>query len=558
MWLINNRTKGLEFVQNPKEGSYAILSHTWGDDEVSFQQYQQQVLARRSEQGLEKILKTCELALMRGLPYSWVDTCCIDKLSSAELSEAINSMFKWYKDSAVCFVHLSDIGAADSFGRAFAACRWLKRGWTLQELIAPRHVEFYDAAWKKRTSKAESLSFLSNCTGIDREVLEDSANLSRIPIARRMSWASMRETTRVEDTAYCLMGIFGIHMSMIYGEGANAFIRLQEEIAKQSCDLSLFAWTSDFPRDEEEDRACSEIIPEKFRGIFARSPREFFNSGNISAGPLGVLMEREFTITNKGVRIKTSLVQSSLGGKDAILNLGIRQRPQTSIINSQGWIGIYLAMTPVGYVRSRPDRLYTAGNDTRVAGRSTEIYIRKDISALDQTALANPFLHSIHLRAKPQGASTTDVMPTALWDPIRQIFLHQALGINAYVKYNVRCCDLETFQVMVGCSTIQEPTCQVWTEQDETFSLILEYWANRTELSDYVAVDYFRVYFYRNSRPGVGGTWSTPSMTRFKCRVALRQVVVAARLVAGEHEGTSVYFLDVDSAVQVSDSYVVS
>ena len=96
-------------------------------------------------------------------------------------------MFKWYSDAAVCFVYLLDVKAGVSFGRAFAACGWLKRGWTLQELVAPRDVEFYDATWSKRSSKAESIDFLSNCTGIDRGVLQDSVNLCRIPVARRMS-----------------------------------------------------------------------------------------------------------------------------------------------------------------------------------------------------------------------------------------------------------------------------------------------------------------------------------------------------------------------------------
>ncbi|KAK4109274.1 HET-domain-containing protein, partial [Canariomyces notabilis] len=311
MWLINSRNMKLEFMQNPKKNSYAILSHTWGDDEVSFQEYRQYEQGRapgHARTGLEKIIMTCQLALTRGLAYCWVDTCCIDKSSSAELSEAINSMFQWYKDAAVCFAYLSDVRAGDSFGRAFAASRWLKRGWTLQELIAPRNVEFYDAAWSKRSSKAESLTFLSNCTGIDREVLEDCTNLSRIPIARRMSWASMRKTTRIEDTAYCLMGIFDIHMPMIYGEGKKAFMRLQEEIAKQSCDLSLFAWTSNIPPEldepeEDRDERSSEGIREEFRGAFARSPREFYYSGNLNRGQMGGLMDPEFTITNKGVRI---------------------------------------------------------------------------------------------------------------------------------------------------------------------------------------------------------------------------------------------------------------
>lgn len=550
MWLINNRTKELQFIQNPDEESYAILSHTWGNDEFSFQQYQQGIPAGYTGPGLQKIFKTCELALMRGLPYSWVDTCCIDKLSSAELSEAINSMFKWYQDAAVCFVYLSDVRAEEGFGQAFAACRWLKRGWTLQELIAPRHVEFYDAAWNKRSSKAESRDFLSDCTGIDCDVLEDSANLSRIPVARRMSWASMRKTTRIEDAAYCLMGIFDIHMPMIYGEGKKAFMRLQEEITKQSCDLSLFAWTSNVPGGKEKDETFSKSIHEEFRGIFARSPREFYNSGNISLGHTGGLMEREFTITNKGVRMEAALVETALAGGDVVLNLGLRQRPQVNSTDPDGWMGIYLAKTPLGYVRSHPGSLYTAQDDTRIVREKSEIYIRRDISAVEQAILADRFLRSIHLRSTPWNSSTVGLMPTALWDPTRKIFLHQGWGINAYIVHEIPCCGHERFLAVVGCSTIREPACHVWTEQDETFPKIIEHMKYRTQLSDYVAVDYFRAYFHHSLESGPGGAWSSPSAAFFGCSLRGHQVMVTARLVAGDYQGTEVYFLDISSAVQ--------
>jgi len=131
---LSTTAERLEFIQSPEKGTYAILSHTWSNNELSFQQCQDGIPANQTGEGLEKILKTCELALQRDLRYSWVDTCCIDKLSNAELSEAINSMFKWYSDAAVCFVYLSDVKAGDSFGWAFAACRWLKRGWTLHKV----------------------------------------------------------------------------------------------------------------------------------------------------------------------------------------------------------------------------------------------------------------------------------------------------------------------------------------------------------------------------------------------------------------------------------------
>ena len=187
------------------------------------------------------MIETCRLAREQGLSYAWIDTCCIDKSSSAELTEAINSMFNWYKESAICFAFLSDLPALKSkvLENELRLCRWFTRGWTLQELIAPKSVEFYDQGWQRRGTKQSLQQELSAITGIDLEILEDSNLLSTIPVARRMSWASRRKTSRVEDRAYSLLGLFDVNVPLIYGEGPKAFIRLQEEIMKQNNDLSL-------------------------------------------------------------------------------------------------------------------------------------------------------------------------------------------------------------------------------------------------------------------------------------------------------------------------------
>lgn len=187
------------------------------------------------------MIETCRLARQRDLSYAWIDTCCIDKSSSAELTEAINSMFNWYKKSAICFAFLSDLSASEDEVQKneFWRCRWFTRGWTLQELIAPEKVEFYDQRWQWSGTKKSLQRKLSAITGIDLEILEDSNLLSTIPVARRMSWASRRKTSRVEDRAYSLLGLFDVNVPLIYGEGPKAFIRLQEEIMKQKNDLSL-------------------------------------------------------------------------------------------------------------------------------------------------------------------------------------------------------------------------------------------------------------------------------------------------------------------------------
>ncbi|KAK4446587.1 HET-domain-containing protein [Podospora aff. communis PSN243] len=233
---------------------YAILSHTWGDEEPSLEDFRDPA---GSSAGHKKIHAACRQACADGLEYLWVDTCCIMKSSSAELSEAINSMFRWYKEAKVCYVYLVDFECQqgppiDPFGPEsdISKCRWFTRGWTLQELIAPRDVRFYDKAWRFIGRKSDSMIKISNITGIDPVVLADSSrdNLDNCPVARRMSWAARRQTTRPEDMAYCLMGLFDVNMPMLYGEGEKAFLRLQEEVIKRSNDLSMFAW-----KDSAED-----------------------------------------------------------------------------------------------------------------------------------------------------------------------------------------------------------------------------------------------------------------------------------------------------------------
>ncbi|EJF57397.1 hypothetical protein DICSQDRAFT_69605, partial [Dichomitus squalens LYAD-421 SS1] len=187
------------------------------------------------------------LHLRRAHRLRVLDTCCIDKSSSAELSEAINSMFYWYRDADVCHVYLFDVDDDDPQmpSSTFRSSRWHTRGWTLQELIAPRYVIFLSKSWHTIGTKVSLANVLTEITGIDLDVLLQRAPdclHARTSIARRMSWASKRETTRIEDRAYSLLGLFGISMLIIYGEGSDAFQRLQKEILKREKDQSIFAW----------------------------------------------------------------------------------------------------------------------------------------------------------------------------------------------------------------------------------------------------------------------------------------------------------------------------
>ncbi|RYP03915.1 hypothetical protein DL765_010366 [Monosporascus sp. GIB2] len=229
-------------------------------------------------------------------PYS---RCCIDKSSSAELSEAINSMFKWYEKAAVCYAYLSDVSSLNNVESALAASRWFKRGWTLQELIAPKKMDFFTADWSYIGSKQTLCDMISNSCHIEKEYLNRMHNVRAASIAKRMSWVASRETTRVEDIAYCLLGIFDVNMPMIYGEGKKAFKRLQEEIIKlYPEDHSIYAWgiinqpsnawngtAQATEHVQVQQREPHGPVLEPLLGLLAESPREFSNSGDVVPVP---------------------------------------------------------------------------------------------------------------------------------------------------------------------------------------------------------------------------------------------------------------------------------
>jgi hypothetical protein len=213
---------------------YAILSHTWGGQEVAFRDLQNYKdigdADARLKGGYQKIFFCAQQAKRDGLDYFWVDTCCIDKANNTELSKAINSMFRWYQNSRKCYVFLSDVendtleGDGES---AFRQSRWFNRGWTLQELLAPHSVEFFSRNGARLGDKASLKHLIHEITGIPVEALS-GRDLSEFDVAKRFSWATNRQTTEEEDGAYCLFGIFGVHLPLIYGEGKeNALERLR-------------------------------------------------------------------------------------------------------------------------------------------------------------------------------------------------------------------------------------------------------------------------------------------------------------------------------------------
>ncbi|OTA58900.1 HET-domain-containing protein [Hypoxylon sp. EC38] len=250
MRLLHAKTKKLSEFIEADAPPYAILSHTWGPSEVTFDDIQSAMPLYKFKEGWKKIKWCCRQALQDDLEYVWVDTCCIDKSSSAELQEAINSMFRWYEKSHVCYAYLVDVTsdhAPEAADSDFRRSRWYTRGWTLQELIAPGLLIFYDASWKVMGTRYALREVISSITGISRAVLEGVAISSRralrsASIAQKMSWAAGRSTSRSEDIAYSLLGIFQVNMPLLYGEGEAAFTRLQEEIIKSSDDQTILAW----------------------------------------------------------------------------------------------------------------------------------------------------------------------------------------------------------------------------------------------------------------------------------------------------------------------------
>ncbi|KAI0401063.1 hypothetical protein F4802DRAFT_609620 [Xylaria palmicola] len=220
---------------------YAILSHTWGRDEVVFTDLAGTQANWQQKTGYDKIRFCVEQARLHGLRYVWIDTCCIDKSDSIELQTAINSMFRWYRDAKRCYVYLSDVttttaasvnNSATPGATAFRDSRWFTRGWTLQELIAPAVVEFYSREGMLLGNKQSLESQLRDITGIPATALRGTP-LSNFPIVEREAWVRNRHTKYEEDMAYSLLGIFDVHMPLIYGEGRQkAQRRLREEAQK--------------------------------------------------------------------------------------------------------------------------------------------------------------------------------------------------------------------------------------------------------------------------------------------------------------------------------------
>lgn len=296
--------KGSDLVAKRATPRYAILSHTWGEGEIIFQDMQSRDRsAAKKKRGWRKLEDSCKRAARDGFEYIWIDTCCIDKTSSSELSEAIGSMFQWYKESALCYAFLEDCQGPLPYKKSSSSAempRWYSRGWTLQELIAPRVVHFYSLGWQFLGTKDDHAAEISRLTGIDTYAL-GGGDLSRISIARRMSWVAGRKTTRLEDMAYSVMGIFNISMPLLYGEGPKAFTRLQEEIMQVTDDQSVFAWS------EADTKGAYRGDNGEGNGLLAFSPSFFASSSSMARFYTPRPGRRQTVVTSQGAVVNLLL-----------------------------------------------------------------------------------------------------------------------------------------------------------------------------------------------------------------------------------------------------------
>lgn len=294
MRLINVHTfKQADRFKDNRIPPYAILSHRWGESEISYQDFLN-ATEDTLNTGFAKVAHACDQAKKTGLDWIWIDTCCIDKTSSTELSKSINSMFRWYRDAQVCFAHLEDVNplSNDKEEDQILNSEWFTRGWTLQEMLASRNMQFFDVNWAPLGSRSQLSADISRVTRISPEHLEDFRGAS---VAQKMSWMADRVTFEEEDMAYCMLGIFDLNMDLRYGEGKKAFIRLQEMIISSIPDESVFAWKSDKMKS-----SC----------LLAPSPDCFRNSGNIVLRPGENSKPREpYQMTAQGLRFTAPMTE---------------------------------------------------------------------------------------------------------------------------------------------------------------------------------------------------------------------------------------------------------
>ncbi|KAK1836727.1 hypothetical protein QBC39DRAFT_337105 [Podospora conica] len=320
-------------------------------------------------------------------------------------------MYKWYQDAAICFAYLSDVPCFSETeywslqGELFMESRWFERGWTLQELLAPRELVFFSDEWDAIGDRETFAPLISIVTRIDTKFLHGNAQeyFDQASIAEKMDWAATRETTKAEDMAYCLLGILGINMPLLYGEGRGAFIRLQEELIKHSDDQSIFAWGCQY--DEPAGH-----------GFLAESPVSFYGCSWIESR--GSNSNREpFSLTNLGISIKAPCwVDLGLPGAShwyMMLRCGPKSDPTR------------LLALPIdriqgrGELFSRRQRPVTIQYSTCIywQPRSISLSVRRDKSPEGRGLSSTP----VWIKSIPPGYRCSEFYPPAEWSQARMI-----------------------------------------------------------------------------------------------------------------------------------------
>ncbi|KAF5652544.1 het domain protein [Fusarium sp. NRRL 25303] len=371
--------------------SYAILSHTWisPKDEITYQDMKRRTGDIKNDvykqKGWSKLKDYCDRAFKDGWEWAWMDTCCIDKTNPADTQEAINAMFRWYQNAGVCYAHLSDVDFVSlpddtdldsgtnrlrTAGKnKFIGAKWFTRGWTLQELLAPHYLIFVDRDWHHIGTRESWALEIEKASKIEARHLNafNPTDFASCSTAMRFSWASGRETTVEEDESYSLLGLFGISLPLIYGEGGRqAFNRLQRQLIHVYHDDSVFAWKS------------SQPDPKPGVGILARSVKDFWDASKVAAGQYG----NAYSMTNRGLEITSKYWRQRSNPDGVIVRLNCRIGSTSDTEDKE--TGLHLTHDAVAdvYYRSRIHELCDIGqlnpSDWYEERRREPLFIRAD------------------------------------------------------------------------------------------------------------------------------------------------------------------------------------
>ncbi|KAF2736761.1 hypothetical protein EJ04DRAFT_462522, partial [Polyplosphaeria fusca] len=239
MRLLNTATSAFaEQGLPPFPFPYAVLSHTWGTQEVSYDDMLNGQFMFKD--GFKKVENFQACARDLGYDWCWMDTCCINRSrSTSEQNEAVMSMYTWFRHAGLCVVYLTDVERREDFTKA----RWFTRAWTLIELLAPENMAFYTRDWQCIGSKKELAAEITAHTNIAFDVLTYARNPRDATIGEKLSWASERHATNPEEEIYILISLLGVRMIRSPGEGrAMATVRMQAQILEHLEDYTILMW----------------------------------------------------------------------------------------------------------------------------------------------------------------------------------------------------------------------------------------------------------------------------------------------------------------------------